>query len=192
MATGEAPIAEMRTTADAAFDVVLSPVACAQRPALDAIRIVDNLFAVGRSEERRSTTIPRNGPPVCRAGMRVFSSSMARFTSPISAARTARRSTASRCGKLPRACAAAMNSALAVNCAIASASSRARASSRAQALLPSLIYCWCRSATIWVCNRSTCWLFRSWSAKRMRSSRATKTVIRTRSITFRGAMRTCF
>ena len=50
MATGEAPIAEMRTTVDAAFDVVLSPVASSQRPALDAIRIVDNLFAVGRSE----------------------------------------------------------------------------------------------------------------------------------------------
>lgn len=50
MATGEAPIAEMRATADAAFDVVLSPVASAQRPALDAIRIVDNLFAIGRSE----------------------------------------------------------------------------------------------------------------------------------------------
>ncbi|MGF6917222.1 FHA domain-containing protein [Paraburkholderia sp. 40] len=50
MATGEAPIAEMRVTVDAAFDVVLSPVACAQRPALDTIRIVDNLFAIGRSE----------------------------------------------------------------------------------------------------------------------------------------------
>jgi pSer/pThr/pTyr-binding forkhead associated (FHA) protein len=53
MATGEAPIAEMRATAEAAFDVVLSPVvsaASAQRAALDAIRIVDNLFAIGRSE----------------------------------------------------------------------------------------------------------------------------------------------
>ncbi|KAA1010740.1 FHA domain-containing protein [Paraburkholderia panacisoli] len=50
MAAGEAPIAEMRATVDAAFDVVLSPVASSQRPALDAIRIVDNLFAVGRSE----------------------------------------------------------------------------------------------------------------------------------------------
>jgi pSer/pThr/pTyr-binding forkhead associated (FHA) protein len=50
MATGEAPIAEIRPTVDAAFDVVLSPVASAQRSALDAIRIVDNLFAVGRSE----------------------------------------------------------------------------------------------------------------------------------------------
>ncbi|WNC93291.1 FHA domain-containing protein [Paraburkholderia sp. FT54] len=50
MATGEAPIAEMRATEDAAFDVVLSPAASAQRPALDAIRIVDNLFAIGRSE----------------------------------------------------------------------------------------------------------------------------------------------
>ncbi|NML32480.1 FHA domain-containing protein [Paraburkholderia antibiotica] len=50
MAAGEAPIAEMRATVDAAFDVVLSPVASAQRPALDVIRIVDNLFAIGRSE----------------------------------------------------------------------------------------------------------------------------------------------
>ncbi|EDZ99311.1 FHA domain containing protein [Burkholderia sp. H160] len=50
MAAGEAPIAEMRATVEAAFDVVLSPVACAQRPTLDAIRIVDNLFAIGRSE----------------------------------------------------------------------------------------------------------------------------------------------
>ncbi|MFM0221424.1 FHA domain-containing protein [Paraburkholderia dipogonis] len=50
MAAGEAPIAEMRATEDAAFDVVLSPAASAQRPALDAIRIVDNLFAIGRSE----------------------------------------------------------------------------------------------------------------------------------------------
>ncbi|CAE6712113.1 FHA domain-containing protein [Paraburkholderia aspalathi] len=50
MTAGEAPIAEMRATQDTAFDVVLSPVASAQRPALDAIRIVDNLFAIGRSE----------------------------------------------------------------------------------------------------------------------------------------------
>ncbi|WP_341316858.1 FHA domain-containing protein [Paraburkholderia sp. IMGN_8] len=50
MNAGEAPIAEVRTTLDAAFDVVLSPVVSAQRPALDAIRIVDNLFAIGRSE----------------------------------------------------------------------------------------------------------------------------------------------
>ncbi|ASL47048.1 FHA domain-containing protein FhaB [Burkholderia sp. AD24] len=50
MATGEAPIAEMRVTTGTSFDVVLSPVASAQRPALDAIRIVDNLFAIGRSE----------------------------------------------------------------------------------------------------------------------------------------------
>ncbi|MFT4067988.1 FHA domain-containing protein [Paraburkholderia sp.] len=50
MAAGEAPIAEMRATVDAAFDVVLSPIACAQRPTLDAIRIVDSLFAIGRSE----------------------------------------------------------------------------------------------------------------------------------------------
>lgn len=50
MATGEVPIAEMRATHDATLDVVLSPVASGQRPALDAIRIVDSLFAVGRSE----------------------------------------------------------------------------------------------------------------------------------------------
>ncbi|NML96713.1 FHA domain-containing protein [Paraburkholderia sp. RP-4-7] len=50
MTDGEAPIAEMHATLDATFDVVLSPVASAQRPALDAIRIVDSLFAVGRSE----------------------------------------------------------------------------------------------------------------------------------------------
>ncbi|MFM0640709.1 FHA domain-containing protein [Paraburkholderia metrosideri] len=50
MANGDAPIAEMRATLDSTFDVVLSPVASAQRPALDAIRIVDNLFAIGRSE----------------------------------------------------------------------------------------------------------------------------------------------
>ncbi|CAE6735742.1 hypothetical protein R70006_02329 [Paraburkholderia domus] len=50
MTAGEASIAEMRATLDATFDVVLSPVASAQRPALDAIRIVDNLFAIGRSE----------------------------------------------------------------------------------------------------------------------------------------------
>src|SRR5579864_8751980 len=50
MTTGEAQIAEMRATQDSAFDVVLSPVASAQRPALDAIRIVDSLFAIGRSE----------------------------------------------------------------------------------------------------------------------------------------------
>lgn len=50
MTAGEAPIAEMRTTADPAFDVVLSPVGSAQLPAFDAIRIVDNLFAIGRGE----------------------------------------------------------------------------------------------------------------------------------------------
>ena len=50
MAAGEAPIAEMRATEATAFEVVLSPAASAQRPALDAIRIVDNLFAIGRSE----------------------------------------------------------------------------------------------------------------------------------------------
>jgi pSer/pThr/pTyr-binding forkhead associated (FHA) protein len=50
MTAGEAPIAEMRTTQDSAFDVVLSPVASAPYPAFDAIRIVDSLFAIGRSE----------------------------------------------------------------------------------------------------------------------------------------------
>ncbi|MFL9868214.1 FHA domain-containing protein [Paraburkholderia fungorum] len=50
MTDGEIPIAEMRATLDATFDVVLSPVASAQRPALDAIRIVDSLFAIGRSD----------------------------------------------------------------------------------------------------------------------------------------------
>jgi pSer/pThr/pTyr-binding forkhead associated (FHA) protein len=50
MATGETPIAEMRATVEAAFEIVLSPVASAQRPALEAIRIVDSLFAIGRSE----------------------------------------------------------------------------------------------------------------------------------------------
>ncbi|MFM0737946.1 FHA domain-containing protein [Paraburkholderia xenovorans] len=50
MTTGEVPIAEIRTTVGPAFDVVLSPVASVQHEALDAIRIVDNLFAIGRSE----------------------------------------------------------------------------------------------------------------------------------------------
>ncbi|MFM0195582.1 FHA domain-containing protein [Paraburkholderia strydomiana] len=50
MADGETPIAETRATVEAAFDVLLSPLASAQRPALDTIRIVDNLFAIGRSE----------------------------------------------------------------------------------------------------------------------------------------------
>lgn len=50
MTAGVASIAEMHATLDAAFDVVLSPVASAQRPALDGIRIVDNLFAIGRSD----------------------------------------------------------------------------------------------------------------------------------------------
>ncbi|MFM0283240.1 FHA domain-containing protein [Paraburkholderia sediminicola] len=50
MTAGEAPIAEMRTTQDSAFDVVLSPVVSAPYPAFDAIRIVDSLFAIGRSE----------------------------------------------------------------------------------------------------------------------------------------------
>ncbi|MFP3740768.1 FHA domain-containing protein, partial [Burkholderia sp. SIMBA_019] len=43
-------IAEKRATVETAFDVLLSPLASAQRPALDAIRIVDSLFAIGRSE----------------------------------------------------------------------------------------------------------------------------------------------
>ncbi|MFM0212593.1 FHA domain-containing protein [Paraburkholderia sediminicola] len=50
MTAGEAPIAEMRATLDTTFDVVLSPVASGQHPALGAIRIVDSLFAIGRSE----------------------------------------------------------------------------------------------------------------------------------------------
>ncbi|WP_027800957.1 FHA domain-containing protein [Paraburkholderia dilworthii] len=50
MADGETPIAETRATIEAAFDVLLSPLASGQRPALDAIRIVDSLFAIGRSE----------------------------------------------------------------------------------------------------------------------------------------------
>jgi len=50
MADGEIPIAETRTTAETVFDVLLSPLASGQRPALDAIRIVDSLFAIGRSE----------------------------------------------------------------------------------------------------------------------------------------------
>ncbi|MGF6899210.1 FHA domain-containing protein [Paraburkholderia sp. GAS348] len=50
MTAGEAPIAEIRATLDATFEVVLSPVLSAQRPALGAIRIVDSLFAIGRSE----------------------------------------------------------------------------------------------------------------------------------------------
>ncbi|HEY3598249.1 MAG TPA: FHA domain-containing protein [Paraburkholderia sp.] len=47
MNPGEAPIAEMRATLDQEFDVVLLPVS---HPALGAIRITENLFAVGRSE----------------------------------------------------------------------------------------------------------------------------------------------
>ncbi|MEZ2305578.1 FHA domain-containing protein [Paraburkholderia sp. RCC_158] len=50
MADGEISIAEKRATVETAFDVLLSPLASAQRPALDAIRIVDSLFAIGRSE----------------------------------------------------------------------------------------------------------------------------------------------
>jgi pSer/pThr/pTyr-binding forkhead associated (FHA) protein len=50
MTAGEAPIAEMHATLDSTFDVVLSPVASALHPAFDAIRIVDSLFAIGRSE----------------------------------------------------------------------------------------------------------------------------------------------
>ncbi|CAG4918188.1 hypothetical protein R69919_04592 [Paraburkholderia gardini] len=47
MTPGEVQIAEARTTLDQAFDVVLSPVS---HPALGAIRIIDTLFAIGRSE----------------------------------------------------------------------------------------------------------------------------------------------
>lgn len=50
MTAGEAQIAEMHATLDSAFDVVLSPLASASYPAFDAIRIVDSLFAIGRSE----------------------------------------------------------------------------------------------------------------------------------------------
>jgi pSer/pThr/pTyr-binding forkhead associated (FHA) protein len=50
MADGETPIAETRATVEAAFDVLLSPLASGQRRPLDTIRIVDNLFAIGRSE----------------------------------------------------------------------------------------------------------------------------------------------
>lgn len=49
MSADETPIAEKRATEGAAFDVVLLPVP-AQCPGLDAIRIVDNLFAIGRSD----------------------------------------------------------------------------------------------------------------------------------------------
>lgn len=47
MTPGEVQTAEARTTLDPAFDVVLSPVS---HPALGAIRIIDTLFAIGRSE----------------------------------------------------------------------------------------------------------------------------------------------
>ncbi|TDN69329.1 FHA domain-containing protein [Paraburkholderia sp. BL10I2N1] len=47
MTPGEASIAEVRTTLDPEFDVVLAPVS---HPALGAIRIIDSLFAIGRSE----------------------------------------------------------------------------------------------------------------------------------------------
>lgn len=50
MADGETSIAETRATVETAFDVLLAPVASGQPPALDAIRIVDSLFAIGRSE----------------------------------------------------------------------------------------------------------------------------------------------
>src|ERR1700758_3468001 len=72
MAAGEAPIAEMRATEDAAFDVVLSPAASAQRPALDAIRIVDNLFAVGRSEAPFNDYPPQWTAGLSRRHARVF------------------------------------------------------------------------------------------------------------------------
>ncbi|APA88219.1 FHA domain-containing protein [Paraburkholderia sprentiae WSM5005] len=72
MATGEAPIAEMRATVGTAFDVVLSPVACAQRPALEAIRIVDNLFAIGRSEAPFNDYPPQWTAGLSRRHARVF------------------------------------------------------------------------------------------------------------------------
>jgi pSer/pThr/pTyr-binding forkhead associated (FHA) protein len=72
MAAGEAPIAEMRATVDAAFDVVLSPVASAQRPPLDAIRIVDNLFAIGRSEAPFSDYPPERTSRLSRRHARIF------------------------------------------------------------------------------------------------------------------------
>ncbi|QQC66415.1 FHA domain-containing protein [Paraburkholderia ginsengisoli] len=72
MAAGEAPIAEMRATVDAAFDVVLSPVASAQRPALDAIRIVDNLFAIGRSEAPFTDYPPDRISRLSRRHARIF------------------------------------------------------------------------------------------------------------------------
>jgi pSer/pThr/pTyr-binding forkhead associated (FHA) protein len=72
MAAGEAPIAEMRATVDAAFDVVLSPVASAQRPALDAIRIVDNLFAIGRSEAPFTDYPPERTSRLSRRHARIF------------------------------------------------------------------------------------------------------------------------
>jgi pSer/pThr/pTyr-binding forkhead associated (FHA) protein len=72
MATGEAPIVEMRATVDAAFDVVLSPVACAQRPALDAIRIVDSLFPIGRSEAPFDDYPPQWTASLSRRHARVF------------------------------------------------------------------------------------------------------------------------
>jgi len=72
MAAGEASIAEMRATVDAAFDVVLSPVACAQRPTPDAIRIVDNLFAIGRSEAPFNDYPPQWTASLSRRHARVF------------------------------------------------------------------------------------------------------------------------
>jgi pSer/pThr/pTyr-binding forkhead associated (FHA) protein len=47
MNPGEAPIAEMRAALDKEFDVLLLPVS---HPSLGPIRIVDDLFAIGRSE----------------------------------------------------------------------------------------------------------------------------------------------
>ncbi|OLL28171.1 FHA domain-containing protein [Burkholderia sp. SRS-W-2-2016] len=72
MAAGEAPIAEMRATEDAAFDVVLTPRASAQRPALDAIRIVDSLFAIGRSEAPFNDYPPQWTAALSRRHARVF------------------------------------------------------------------------------------------------------------------------
>lgn len=48
MNPGEAPIAEMRAALDAEFDVLLLPVS---HPSLGSIRIGDELFAIGRSEQ---------------------------------------------------------------------------------------------------------------------------------------------
>jgi pSer/pThr/pTyr-binding forkhead associated (FHA) protein len=72
MAAGEAPIAEMRATTDAAFDVVLSPLASRPGAALDAIRIVDSLFAVGRSEAPFTDYPPERITRLSRRHARIF------------------------------------------------------------------------------------------------------------------------